>query len=163
MIKNRKRLMNWPVLCLILSFLVLPGFYRYAVEKPGEKNAGETAAPDSSLVKVYYFHTTYRCASCMKIEELTTASVNTNFQEELKNGVLTFDLINLDKKENKHFVKDYKLYTKSVVLSKVVKGKEVEWRNLDKVWLLLRSPEKFKEYIRAETRAFLEGLKGKKS
>jgi hypothetical protein len=50
-----------------------------------------------------------------------------------------------------------------VVLSKVVKGKEVEWRNLDKVWLLLRSPEKFKEYIRAETRAFLEGLKGKKS
>lgn len=154
--------MNWPVLCLILLFLVLPGFYQYAVEKPGEKNAGESAAPDSSLVKVYYFHTTNRCASCLKIEELTTASVETNFKKELTDGDLTFDLINVDKGEYKHFVKDYKLYTKSVVLSKVVKGKEVEWKNLDKVWLLLRSPEKFEEYIKTETLVFLEGLKGKR-
>jgi hypothetical protein len=155
--------MNWPILCLILLFLVLPGFYQYTVEKPGEKNAGESAAPNSSLVKVYYFHTTHRCASCMKIEKLTTTSVKTNFKKELTDGALTFDLINLDKKEYEHFVKKYSLYTKSVVLSKVVNGKEVEWKNLEKVWLLLRSPEKFKEYIKTETRAFLEALKGKKS
>jgi hypothetical protein len=43
----------------------------------------------------------------------------------------------------------------------VEKGKDVRWKNLDQVWVLVRSPEKFREYIIKETRGFLEKLTGK--
>jgi len=55
-------------------------------------------------------------------------------------------------------VQDYQLYTKSVVLSLVKDGKEVKFKNLDKVWQLLRNKDKFYKYIKEETTNFLDTL-----
>ena len=63
-----------------------------------------------------------------------------------------------EKKENKHFVNDYQLYTKSVVLSLVRDGKEMKFKNLEKVWQLLRNKDKFYKYIKEETQGFLDEL-----
>jgi hypothetical protein len=112
-------------------------------------------------INVYYFHTTYRCVTCTNMEKYTTEAIKTNFGQELAQGKLTFTTVNIDEDGNKHFVNDYKLYTKQVILSQVEKGKDVRWKNLDQVWVLVRSPEKFREYIIKETRGFLEKLTGK--
>ncbi|MBK6403606.1 MAG: hypothetical protein IPF66_00370 [Holophagales bacterium] len=53
-------------------------------------------------------------------------------------------------------MKDYRLYTKSVVVSEVKDGKEVRWKNLDQVWQLLGSPDAFQEYVEREVRSYLE-------
>jgi len=53
-------------------------------------------------------------------------------------------------------VKDYELYTKSVVLSETKNGKEVRWKNLDKVWTLLGDEAAFKKYVRDEVSAYLK-------
>ncbi|GAB6269431.1 MAG: nitrophenyl compound nitroreductase subunit ArsF family protein [Smithella sp.] len=108
-------------------------------------------------VIVYYFHGNYRCPSCMTIERYTRESVEVTFAKELKSGQIEFKSINVDLPANSHYVKDYKLYTKSVIISDVIQGQEQRWKNLQKVWELLRNEKDFKAYVKRETAAYLQG------
>ncbi|MBN1602903.1 MAG: hypothetical protein JW915_14945 [Chitinispirillaceae bacterium] len=108
-------------------------------------------------VVVYYFHTTFRCQSCNMIEKFTKEAVESGFASELKNGTVEMKVINVEEKGNEHFAKDYKLYTKSVIVSDVKDGKEITWKNLDKVWTLLGDQNKFIDYIKTEVKTSLKG------
>jgi len=77
--------------------------------------------------------------------------------DDLKGGTLEWQVINIDEDANKHYIKEYQLYTKSVILSHVKDGKEVAWKNLDKVWTLLGNKQDFVDYVQAETRTFMSG------
>lgn len=115
----------------------------------------DTTGPHRVLA--YYFHTTQRCATCRKIEAYTAEAVTAGFPEELKDGRLVFQALNVDEKGNEHFVKEYKLFTKSVVIVDERTGKQVAWKNLPKVWELVGDKERFVRYIQEETRAYLSG------
>lgn len=104
---------------------------------------------------VYYFHGHARCVSCRKIESYTREALEEYFYDEISSGEIDYQVVNIDEKENKHYLQYYKLYTKSVVLSKVIDGKEVEYKNLEKVWQYLRNKDKFYEYIKTEAESFL--------
>jgi thiol-disulfide isomerase/thioredoxin len=117
-------------------------------------------AQSGDKVIAYYFHTTFRCPSCHKIEQYTEEAIKSNFAKEIESGELEYKVINIEEKGNEHFVQDYKLYTKSVVLSLVKDGKEAEFKNLEQVWQLLRNKDKFHQYIKGETQGFLDGLRG---
>jgi len=108
-------------------------------------------------VIVYYFHGNSRCSSCMTIERYTRESIEASFAKELKSGQIEFRSINADLPDNNHYVKDYKLFTRSVIISDVVKGKERRWKNLQKVWELLHKEAAFKNYVKDETTAYLKG------
>ena len=111
---------------------------------------------EPSLI-VYYFHGTRRCVTCKKLEAYTQEAVDTAFVDELKSGALQWRSVNVDEDENKHFVDDYQLYTKTVILSRVKGGKEVEFKNLDKIWQLVRGEkEEYVKYIQDEVKAFLK-------
>jgi hypothetical protein len=105
---------------------------------------------------VTYFHTTARCTSCLKIEDLTNATMTTRFAGPIAEKRMVWRSLNLDEPGNDHFVKDYGLYTKSVVVSEVRDGREIRWKNLDQVWKLLGDPSAFQDYVEREVRAFLE-------
>jgi len=107
-------------------------------------------------VFVTYFHTTARCMSCLKIEDLTNATMSTRLAGPIAEKRVVWRSVNVDEPENNHFVKDYGLFTKSVVVSEVKDGREVRWKNLDQVWQLLRDPEAFQGYVEREVKAFLE-------
>ena len=94
----------------------------------------------------------------VKIERYTEGSLKKYFGKELETGKLVYDSVNVEKKRNKHFVDEYKLYTKSVVLSLVKDGKEIQHKNLDKVWEYIRDKDTFYAYIKDETKAFLDEL-----
>jgi len=126
-----------------------------AVDTTAAATAADSAA--SSPLLAYYFHTTRRCASCLKIEAYTREAIETGFAAELKSGRLVFLPVNLDDEGNEHFVKDYQLFTKSVVLVRPKAGKQADWKNLPKVWELLNDKDKFVRYIQEETRAWLAG------
>jgi hypothetical protein len=106
-------------------------------------------------VIAYYFYTNSRCQSCYTIEKYTKGSIEENFKDELTSGELVFKPVNVDLKENQHFLGDYQLYTKSVVLSLVRDGKEIEFKNLKKIWDFLRNKDAFYKYIEVETQEFL--------
>ncbi len=96
-------------------------------------------------ITVYYFHSSVRCKTCINIERMTKEAVNSI-------PTTTFKAINTDETDNKHYLTDYGLYTKSVVLVKPTG----EWKNLDKIWSLVRSEDDFKNYITTETNNFME-------
>ena len=107
-------------------------------------------------VIAYYFHTTYRCASCRAIEAYSHEAIESAFADQLKDGRLVWKVVNVETEGNEHFVKDYGLYTKSLVLVNENRGKPAEWKNLEKVWQLLRDKEDFLRYVQDETRSYLE-------
>jgi hypothetical protein len=122
---------------------------------PDSASAARTVKGEKQKLVVYYFHTTYRCHSCNLIEKLTKTAIESGFAEQLDNGRVEFRSVNIETDGNKHFVQDYKLYTKSVVLSYMHHGEQQRWKNLEKVWTLLRSEEKFIDYIQREVSALL--------
>jgi hypothetical protein len=113
-------------------------------------------AEPPATIFVTYFHTTARCYSCVKIENLTELTMTTRLSGPVAEKRVVFRSVNLDEPANAHFAKDYSLHTKSVVVSEVKGGFEVRWKNLDQVWHLLNNSEAFQSYVEREVQAFLE-------
>lgn len=82
-----------------------------------------------------------------------------NFKDALASGKLEFKEVNVEEQENEHFVQDYQLYTKSLVLSLKKDGKEIKSKNLDKIWDYSRNKQKFINYVVEQVSAFLEEAK----
>ena len=129
-----------------------PGTFKLSEAKGNDKDISD--ANDHRVI-VYYFHGKFRCGTCKRIEQLTKEAVTESFANEIGTGLVEMKVINVDEKENRHFSKDYQLFTKSVVISDTVKGKETQWKNLQKVWELVHNEEAFKNYIRDEVKAYL--------
>jgi hypothetical protein len=91
------------------------------------------------------------------IEALAQKAVEEGFADELAAGRIEWRIINLDEPENKHFEEDYRLPMQSVIVSEVRGGKEVRWKNLDKVWDLLNDDTGFVRYVQDEIRAYGQG------
>ena len=104
---------------------------------------------------VYYFHGNMRCRTCNKIETYTKEAINAGFAGELKDGLLEIRVINTDKSENEHFIKDFQLTNRAVVLVRSRGDKLGKWKNLDRIWLLVRKKEVFQSYISDELRDFM--------
>ena len=119
---------------------------------------GQPAKPRPGNLVVYYFHGGFRCPSCLKIEKYTKESVESNYKDQIKSGKIVFKIINIDVKGNEHFIMDYQLYTKSVIVSLVKDGKQTKWKNLPKVWEYLNNKPRFLSYIKDEVGQYLKEL-----
>lgn len=127
-----------------------------AEAKP-ESSAEPAKKPDTAKFTVYYFTSNVRCASCHKIENWTKEAVNKYFADDVKSGKMRFEMINIEEPEHEHYIDHYELFTKSVIVSKKVEGKEVSWKNLARVWNLLNDQNEFMTYIRDEVKTFTSG------
>lgn len=116
----------------------------------------QTKVGNGHRLIVYYFHGTQRCSNCIKIEAYTKEIVDSIFSAQLKDSTVVWRLVNTDENANKHFRDDYQLFTKSVVLSDLDDGKQVRWKNLDKIWEYLGDKVVFQAYIRDEVAAYLK-------
>lgn len=106
-------------------------------------------------VVIYYFHGNRRCQTCINLEKYAREVVDSNFSDQIDKGILEFRAINVDEKENEHYNEDYELYTKALILSRVNDGKEIDWINLDKIWELVKTESKYKDYVTSELNKFL--------
>jgi hypothetical protein len=127
---------------------------RPAIAQSTGENALNAAAADHMLV-VYYFHGNKRCYTCRTIEAYTEEAIKTGFPDELQSGRLVWKAVNVDDPENEHFVHDYDLTTRTVVLVDVDRGNELKWAKLDRVWELVQNKEEFVDYITQNTNAYL--------
>lgn len=116
---------------------------------------GDTSVPASGVV-AYYFHTTDRCSSCLTIEKWTAEVIQAAFATQLADGTLTWRAVDVQEPVNAHFIQDYQLVSKSVVLVRYANGKSGKWENLQMVWQLLGDQTTFQDYIKSSTRSFLE-------
>jgi hypothetical protein len=120
-------------------------------------NAAENVSSQqmNHQVIAYYFHTTYRCPTCLKIEEYTRQAIMGAFPEEIKSGSLLWKSVNVEENGNDHFIKEYQLFSKSVIVVDMRDGKQVQWKNLKDIWKLAGSKEAFSRYIQGEVRQYL--------
>jgi MFS superfamily sulfate permease-like transporter len=117
----------------------------------------QTSDNKDHKVIIFYFYGNVRCFTCKRIERLTKEAVKEEFGKEMKNGVVEMKAINVQEPRNNHFIKDYRLYTKSVIVSDLIQGKEERWKNLQRVWELVRNDEAFKRYVQKEVKEYLQG------
>ncbi len=111
-------------------------------------------APEHQVI-AYYFHGTRRCVTCQTIEAYAEESLRGEFSGELESGKLVWQPVNVDTPENKHFIQDYQLTTRSVVLVEMLGGKQKQWKNLSQVWALVRDKPAFIAHIQEETKKLL--------
>jgi hypothetical protein len=126
---------------------------REAMAAPAGQADAQAASPK---VIAYYFHTTYRCVTCRAIEAFSHEAIEQGFAQALKDGKLDFRVVNVEERANQHFVREYQLFTKSLILVKMKDGKQAEWKNLSRVWELVRRKDAFLRYVQDEVRAYLE-------
>jgi len=117
----------------------------------------DSSGTPEHLFVVTYFHNNKRCKSCKLIESMSHDVITKDFANMLANGGMEWRTVNVSQKENKIYVDKYELYAQAVVLSEYVNGEETRWKNLDKVWTLLRKPDDFYAYVKGEVQTFIYG------
>ncbi len=121
----------------ILLLIFVAGSVLYVIDRE-TKTAAPATVPESvssNELKVYYFHGTKRCMTCNTIEQLARETA-----EKYKN--VKFISVNIEEPQNEHFVRDFQLVSRSVVMER--NGK---FERFNQVWELVRRPEDFKKYL----------------
>lgn len=123
---------------------------------PAQAAAADTLAGRRQVI-AYYFHGKARCANCVKIENWSREAVATGYPKELADGRLVWRVVDVEAEGNEHFVEDYQLYTKSLVLVEQRGGRPIRWKNCAKVWEYLNRRERFVAYVQDEVAVYLKG------
>lgn len=118
----------------------------------------EKQTNDKSFVRVIYFHGNYRCHTCLTIEKYVKEAVNFHFTDEIKSNKVKVEVINFDKKENQKYIDKYNLFNQALIMVKYKNGKEVSYKDCEKIWELVGDQRKFFEYVKEEVDKYLKGL-----
>lgn len=109
-----------------MKFLYLFSFTLFLMTScQAQDQTNSTAmATTGSKIEVLDFHTTHRCKTCMKIEENAKAVLQKDFQEAVEAGKITFQTINIDKKENAKIAEHFQVGGTALFLNVVKEGVE---------------------------------------
>ena len=125
------------------------------LDAAGTRTNHTAVIPEANKVSLYYFHNTIRCATCLRMEDYAKWAVYAGFPDELKSGSIEWRLVNMQLPENRHFVEDFQLHLSSLVIVRFKDGKQVEWRNLEKIWDHVVDITDFVKYVQINVRALL--------
>jgi len=154
------------IIRVLLLVFVIASAATLLLKNSEEPTPAEAATPAAAAVAkaspetmqdgivVYYFYTTRRCPSCKKIEAFASEAVKKTYAKQLADGSMQWKTINTDDAQHKHYLKDYELFTKSVIVSEIKNGQQTRWKNLENVWELLGDPGKFQQYVIKEIEAY---------
>lgn len=164
----KDRIRSYPVVTAVLflcMFIILIGSHSCATESAKKNTELKTKqkAPESKTdfrVIAYYFHANFRCVTCKKVENLSEKAIKTGFAGELKDGTVDWHAVNVEVKGNEHFIQDYKLYSKSLVLVEMVGDKQVKWKNLESIWKLVNKEDAYLKYVQDEVKMYLSDAPG---
>ena len=112
------------------------------------------AGGDVSLV-VYYAHGNTRCPTCEAIESQAHEAVTSGFAAELKDGSVSWKIVNYEEPAGERFIKDYGVHIATVVLVPMKDGKPGEWKRLDEVWSLYNDKSACIGFVQAEIHKML--------
>jgi hypothetical protein len=97
------------LICIIV-FTCLAGIRPVVAQDQPEKS--------SAVVEVYYFHGSYRCPTCLAVEEQTKKVVSEVYGKQLENGTIELKVLNLEEKANQAVVEQFEIGWSSLILYK---------------------------------------------
>lgn len=147
---------------LLLLFAVGSLVYM-AVKEAGARRASPgpdfaTAAqitPATKLV-VYFFSEGKECATCEQIPLYTRAALEGNFANELKSGEIVWSPIDVDEPRNAHYIDEYQIFAKAIVLSRITDGRQSRFKNLVRIWDYVNDKSAFIDFVTKEIRTELD-------
>jgi len=136
-------------------------FARYAVLAPYEENivAPTTDSSDrvnADSVDVVYFHRAQRCHSCTYAEDQTVYTLETYFSEELTNGIITFQSVNVQDEANAALIEKYGAYTSQLFI-RTIQGDTEYIEEVIEFWQFIEDDEGFSSLIITKITEALEG------
>lgn len=147
------------VLIAFVAFTAAAMIYQEFQSQSNHTNSQEIAALDSNILPeqcvVYYFYGDQRCVTCMKLEAYTEEALKTHFSNELDSNRIVWKTVNIDQPENQHFITDFELDAKTVVVADLRNGDVNRWKKLNDTWQLVGSHDSFIDYVQAETQMYL--------
>lgn len=75
-------------------------------------------------IEVIDFHSTHRCITCKAIESNTKLVLETNFAKELKDGVISFQIVNVDDENNYKLAEKFQATGTALFLNVISNGEE---------------------------------------
>ena len=86
--------------------------------------SGSVMAQKAAKLRIVYFHLEHRCPTCISIEENTNKTLTSYFAKQLKEGIITFQVLNTEDSKNQKMVEKYEADGSSLFLTKVSGTKE---------------------------------------
>lgn len=152
-----KQIVRSILLVVVLGSLAIWANREYQKSQASAAPAAAETLPvvAGDQVIMTYFISGTRCESCQKIEALTKETAEKDFAEALAGRKLVFRVIDTGEPGYQHFIKDYQLTSKTVILSHRKDGKETGWKDMGKVWDLLDDAPGFHAYLGEQIRNYL--------
>jgi hypothetical protein len=147
-----------PIALFFLTVAALGAIYVHSEKARVDPQAASQPETTDTKVIAYYFHVTVRCTTCRMIESYSREVVEQKFGTDIAKGRLEYKLVNLQLPENRHFVKDYQLFTKSLVVVRFDKGRQAEYKVLNDTWELVGNKSAMQAYVEREVRDYLKRL-----
>lgn len=115
-----------------------------------DKNKETSVDTSISKIEVLDFHSTHRCMTCNAIEANTKYTLYTYFTPELKEEKITFQVINVDEKENEKIAEKFEASGTSLILNVIKNGKETQINLTDFAFMSGNDKEAFSRELKAK-------------
>ena len=108
-----------------IKFFTLVAFGLILASCNGQSdNKSKSVAESTSKIEVLDFHSTHRCMTCTAIEANTRYTLDSYFSKELAANTITFQVINVDEKENETIAEQFEASGTALILNVIKNGKE---------------------------------------
>jgi thiol-disulfide isomerase/thioredoxin len=111
------------------------------------ENKKEASQPKADKIEVFYFHSANRCVACVTLSKYTAITISKNFQEEISEGKIDFQEINVDLSENKELAKKFQAVGSSLFINAIYEDQN-HIKEDAQVWRLLNNQAQFENYLK---------------
>ena len=127
---------------------------------PDKSKTIEAKANDKNIskIEVIDFHATHRCKTCKAIEANTKYTLNTYFPNELKEGKITFDIINVDEEKNYDMAERFEAVGTALFLNVVANGQEKHIDLTDFAFLKGNEKDEFSKELKSKIETEIKNL-----
>lgn len=122
------------------------------------KNKSTSIDKSVSKIEVFDFHSTHRCMTCNAIEANTKYTLNTYFAPELKEEKITFQVVNVDKKENEKIAEKFEATGTALFFNVIKNGKETQINLTNFAFMNGNSQEEFSKELKTKIETELKKL-----
>ena len=129
------------------------------LQDQSQAKAIAASVKSNGRIEVLDFHTTHRCKTCLTIEKYTRELLAESYGREMKEGLISFQLIDVDDEANEEIVKKYLAFGTTLIINTVSEGDESHIDLTNFAFMNADSEAKFKAGLKEQLEASLKKIK----
>ncbi len=142
---------------IVISAIVLFVVATLSLMTPDIASSGDPdgQAGAKQYFAVYYLHGARRCHTCLTIEAEAESALKRFYAEQLERGEIKWQVLNMETKENRHFVKEFSLVSSTLVVAEIKDSKTLRFETLPDVWKYSSDSLRFAKYVKETIDKFM--------